>query len=232
MLASADTAAREVGIDLVLQRGEDRLNVEVKGWPSTVYARGDRAGQTKPTQPTVQARHWFAGALLSAVLIRDALPEQRVALAFPDIARYRDLLARSARSLHDLRVEVLLVGDDGAVATVDPRLLPVDVRRGPVPSLRAKRANTESSGHTGKYRPLWQWLSSRTTQREEVSFAELEAILGFPLPPSAYEYQAHWSGYGGSAVARAIADAGWRARPNLAARRVVFERRRASGGEG
>jgi len=30
-----------------------RLLVEVKGWPSTTYASGERAGLPKPTQPTL-----------------------------------------------------------------------------------------------------------------------------------------------------------------------------------
>jgi hypothetical protein len=59
----------------------------------------------KPTNPTVQTRHWNAGALLSALPLRDAEPEARVAIAFADMRRYRDLLARSASSLHALRVE-------------------------------------------------------------------------------------------------------------------------------
>lgn len=224
VLSAADTATRQTGIDLVLERDGQRLNVEVKGWPSTMYARGPRAGQPKPTQPTVQARHWFAGALLSAVMLRDIAPGQRVAIAFPDMPRYRDLLARTANSLAMLGVEPMLVDDAGNVEMVDPAALPVDKRRGAV-SLRARLPRDDRSGHTGKYRPLWEWLRARSTAYEEMSFAQVEDILGFPLPPSAYNHAAHWSGYEGSAVARAIADAGWRARPNLSRQRVVFERR-------
>lgn len=55
--------------------------------------------------------------------------------------------------------------------------------------------------------------------------AEIEELLGFPLLPSARRYPAHWSGYEGSAVARAIADAQWRASPDLSAETVRFRRR-------
>jgi hypothetical protein len=225
VISSVDTASQQTGVDLVLEREGERLNVEVKGWPSEVYVLGDRAGQPKPTNPTVQARHWFAGALLSAVLIRDAKPQERVALAFPDVARYRDLLARSAQSLAAIRVEALLVDDGGRVVTVDPRSMAVDRRRGSVTSLQARRRAPEASGHTGKYRALWQWLHGRTTAREELTFAQIEQLLGLALPASCYDHSAHWSGYEGSAVARAIADAGWRARPDLDGRRVILERR-------
>jgi hypothetical protein len=36
-------------------------------------------------------------------------------------------------------------------------------------------------------------------------------VIGMPLPPSCRRYPAHWYSYDGSAVARAIHDAGWRA---------------------
>jgi hypothetical protein len=58
-----------------------------------------------------------------------------------------------------------------------------------------------------------------------MTFAEIEEIVGMPLPPSSRRHPAHWSGYEGSAVARAIHDAGWRASEvNLSAERLVFVR--------
>lgn len=123
LLSSADTASQETGVDLVMERDGQRLNIEVKGWPSTTYRRGPKAGQPKPTNPTVQARHWFAGALLSAALLRDAQPDARIALAFPDFPRYRKLLARTASPFDALDLEVLLVEEDGSVDWTDPRQL-------------------------------------------------------------------------------------------------------------
>jgi hypothetical protein len=66
--------------------------------------------------------------------------------------------------------------------------------------------------HTGKYRPLWEWLTRRDESEINATFSDLEDVLGFSLPPSCREHQPHWYGYDGSAVARAIIDAGWRAR--------------------
>ena len=80
--------------------------------------------------------------------------------------------------------------------------------------------------HTGKYRRLWEYLRAQRTDRVTLTFTEIEDdVLGFPLPPSSREHLPHWYGYGGSAVARAIRDAGWKAtNVNLSRESVVFIR--------
>ena len=65
--------------------------------------------------------------------------------------------------------------------------------------------------HTGKYRALWQALRTRDDDTWSASFDDVEQILGFPLPPSCRRHLPHWYGFEGSAVARAIHDAGWKA---------------------
>lgn len=112
----ADTESRERGVDIVAERDGRRLLVEVKGWPSTTYARGDRAGQPKPTLPTVQAGVWFAGAVHSALKLREMHADAQVALGFPDVPRYRTLLGEIAGALRNLELGVLLVGDDQSVS--------------------------------------------------------------------------------------------------------------------
>lgn len=80
--------------------------------------------------------------------------------------------------------------------------------------------------HTGKYHRLAAWLARQKTDRLDVTFAEVEEVLGFPLPPSCRRYPPHWYGYDGSAVARAISDAGWKARnADITQERVTFERK-------
>jgi hypothetical protein len=59
---TADTASREQGIDVLAIRDGRRLAVEVKGFPSAQYAGVPKAGQPKPTAPSLRARHWFASA--------------------------------------------------------------------------------------------------------------------------------------------------------------------------
>jgi hypothetical protein len=62
-----------------------------------------------------------------------------------------------------------------------------------------------------KYEPLGNFLSALETQRWRASFAEIEAVLGFPLPRSAYTYPAWWSNdETGHSHARAWLGAGWR----------------------
>lgn len=68
-----------------------------------------------------------------------------------------------------------------------------------------------STEHHGKYRSLWQWLVNSPERQVRMSFGEIERILGFPLPPSSRKHAPHWSSYEGSAVVRAIHDAGWKA---------------------
>jgi hypothetical protein len=79
--------------------------------------------------------------------------------------------------------------------------------------------------HAGKYRPLWFWLREQVGPAVSVSFAEVETILGFALPPSSRRHLPHWYGYDNTAVGRAIQDAGWRARRvSLEHETVTFER--------
>lgn len=77
--------------------------------------------------------------------------------------------------------------------------------------------------HHGKYVKLFDWLRRQPGPSVAASFRKVEEVLGFPLPPSSRRHLPHWYGYKGSAVARAIIDAGWRATDvNLTAERVTF----------
>ncbi|GAA3390601.1 DUF7662 domain-containing protein [Cryptosporangium minutisporangium] len=115
----ADTAAREQGIDVVARRGACIRAIEVKGYPSRSYADARRAGERKPTGPSTQARHWYAAALLQAVLVRDAHPGYRVGIALPDVPTYRSLFARSHRSLDDLAIAMYFVSATGHVTATE-----------------------------------------------------------------------------------------------------------------
>ena len=85
----------------------------------------------------------------------------------------------------------------------------------------------ETSGGSGKYAALTRWLAEQQVPQLTLSFAEIEEVLGHSLPPSSRHYVAHWYGYKGSRVARAVIDAGWKAsRADLAAERVTLTRQR------
>lgn len=91
----------------------------------------------------------------------------------------------------------------------------------PVQAALDDDASEES--HTGKYRELWRWLKGQSADRVELTFTQVEQVMGIPLPPSSRLHLAHWYGFEGSAVARAIHDAGWKASAvSLAEETVAF----------
>lgn len=129
IVSAANTATRQRGIDLVATRKTQRLAVEVKGYPGTVYARGEKAGQPKPTAPTLQAKHWLAKAMLAAVLAGGSNEYTTIVIAFPDMPRYRDLVARIRYALDKLELRVLFVAEGGQVSELQSHLT---LRRSPV----------------------------------------------------------------------------------------------------
>ncbi len=78
----------------------------------------------------------------------------------------------------------------------------------------------------GKYAPLTRFLREREEHSVTLSFAELEDILGFSLPESAYRYQSWWANSAsGQSQIRGWKDAGWETRGvDLSGRKVTFVR--------
>ncbi len=95
----------------------------------------------------------------------------------------------------------------------------------PGPSALTASQPFAQAEHAGKYRALWAWLRILPGDRVPATFAQIEEIIGMPLPRSCRQHAAHWSSYEGSAVARAIHDAGWVAREvSIPTERLVFQR--------
>jgi hypothetical protein len=112
---------------------------------------------------------------------------------------------------------------------------PTDGRVGPSePGIsEAGDETAEDLAHTGKYRRLGEWLQNQGRDHIKLNFADVELVLGMALPPSARRHEAHWYGYKGTAVGRAIRDAGWRAsNVNLADETLTFVRDESGTGEG
>ena len=82
-----------------------------------------------------------------------------------------------------------------------------------------------------KYAPLTQFLKSRPDTRLPLTFAELERLLGFPLPPSARKHRAWWANNPASHVnAAAWHQAGFQSEQvDLEAERLTFVKLNTSG---
>jgi hypothetical protein len=115
ILSVADTGARSHGTDIVAVKGGQRVGVEVKGFPSKRYADPTRAGELKPTQPSTQARTWYANAVLSALRMTSREPTITAVLALPEFLTYHNLYADTRRALDLIGVQVWWVSEDGAV---------------------------------------------------------------------------------------------------------------------
>ena len=81
---------------------------------------------------------------------------------------------------------------------------------------------------SGKYSSLYRCLCARGGGAWRVSFADLEAVLGFTLPESARVHRPWWSNQrngGGHSHALAWQMAGWKTRAvDLESETLVFER--------
>jgi hypothetical protein len=113
----ADTGSREHGTDVVAERAGRVLHAEVKGWPSNRYVDPRRATEPKRTNPSVQARVWFADALMHALRLRDTHTGDAVAIVLPDTGTYRGLASTIAASVDRAEVAVLFVDEAGDVTT-------------------------------------------------------------------------------------------------------------------
>ena len=77
----------------------------------------------------------------------------------------------------------------------------------------------------GKYAELYNYLCGRTDSIWYANFAEIEKILGFDLPESAYKYPAWWENETdhNHTHSRAWQAAGWQTSDvNLSAKKVTF----------
>jgi hypothetical protein len=81
---------------------------------------------------------------------------------------------------------------------------------------------------SGKYRVFHKYLEGRYADTVVLTFGQIEDLLGFPLPALARVDPGWWTNAPGDAAGPAFSDA-WTlarrtAKPDLAARHVVFER--------
>jgi hypothetical protein len=77
-----------------------------------------------------------------------------------------------------------------------------------------------------KYEPLKTFLARNGTSEVPMRFAEIEQVIGAPLPPVAYKHRAWWSNNpSNSVITLAWLDAGYKTeRVDMASQRLVFRR--------
>jgi len=78
-----------------------------------------------------------------------------------------------------------------------------------------------SNSSESKYYKLQKYLQDSTKTEELLKYSEIEDILGFELPRSAYEYKAWWSN-GSHTQANAWLDAGWKVKSVKLTESVTF----------
>lgn len=127
------------------------------------------------------------------------------------------MLIWTARDVRALAEEALSEAEEGAKAHSLARArVDMAASAGDLPD--QSRAVAESNvstlatvSHAGKYAALHRWLKTQDAESLHLSFSDIEEVLGFPLPSSCRQHVPHWHSYEGSAVARAVIDAGWKA---------------------
>jgi hypothetical protein len=122
VVREADAAAQEHGVDIDGQKGSRRLQVEVKGYPSTTYVSGAKAGQPKPTNPRLQARHWFSHAMLTALQLRSRDRDAETAIGLPSADAFETLADSVRESMWKVGIGLVFVLDDSG--TCEWQMLP------------------------------------------------------------------------------------------------------------
>lgn len=115
ILSQADTRSRARGVDLHASKENGEIVIEVKGYPSKVYRDARKMGQPKATNPTLQARHWYAQALLKAIKLQSMFANAQAVIAVPDFPRYRTLIEETRPALHKLGIGLLIAAETGEI---------------------------------------------------------------------------------------------------------------------
>ena len=76
-----------------------------------------------------------------------------------------------------------------------------------------------------KYKPLAEYLFRNGEKKIELTYKEIENILGFALPSTAYNYpQSFWANTETHSYSSAWLKVDYRARTNIAEKKVIFEK--------
>jgi hypothetical protein len=112
--ARAETALREHGIDLVLERAGRRRLVEVKGWPGATKRTGPNKGIAVRSRHAM-GRNYLGDLVLSVMVLRAENVADQVALAVPSHRTFTTLLDKIRASLAKLDIGVIVVRENGTI---------------------------------------------------------------------------------------------------------------------
>ena len=108
------------GEDIIVSRNGFKEIIEVKGYPTTYYVKGPKKGQLKPTNPKLQAKHWFSEALLSSIFNYQKQignKKFKLALALRLIDKYKELISKVENFFTDNNIDfkVYFIDENGFV---------------------------------------------------------------------------------------------------------------------
>lgn len=107
---------KQRGYDIIATKSDERYIIEVKGYPSDKYVSGPKQGQKKPTQPRLQAKHWFSEALLSLLKAKNKDQLSKTVLGLPKFEIYEKLLDETKFARTKLGIEAALVDSQGKMS--------------------------------------------------------------------------------------------------------------------
>jgi Protein of unknown function DUF262/Family of unknown function (DUF6416)/Protein of unknown function (DUF1524) len=237
-LGEGQPCPRNLTVEHVMpQSWQEHWGADIAGDPVAALRRdgcvqllGNLTLVTGKLNPTMSNRPWTAQEATSRGLggdgKRDYLLHRsqlnlnaKIVAEHQDVWTEDDIRARTdaliARVTSIWRRPVIGVQQTGLVTLTTDRVL----------GTTTTEETAEDAEHTGKYRLLWRWLQEQGRDEINLSFADIEQVLGMSLPQSARRHLTHWYGYEGTALGRAIRDAGWRAHQvNLTDETVTFIR--------
>jgi len=109
---------REKGHDIEAMKDGREIIIEVKGYPSDKYVSGPNKGMKKPTNPNLQAKHWFGEALLALLKAKSKNPPCKIAIGLPKFRIYEKLLEEINYVIKKLEIGYVLVDKNGKVIAV------------------------------------------------------------------------------------------------------------------
>ena len=105
---------RQRGPDIVAVKDNKKIIIEVKGYPSKRYVKGEKKGKLKPTPPNLQATHWFAEAIFSVIREKSKDKTIKIGIGLPKFPRYLKLI-NEVNALTFLDLKFYIVSKNGRV---------------------------------------------------------------------------------------------------------------------